>query len=283
MDGSKFNPELHDKAVIVQLSCSFSWGTVTDKQITEETNTNKGAAAGVMHVRKKLLPDAAGVQVKALQAVLSEFYKYHTSRTFSTVTDGQRLMPTAFHFEYMEKFAEADAKAQSAMDDLESGYEASIELAKGSLVNAFKADDYPDVSEIRRYYKFSHQFLPVPSGNAIMRALGASVAADVDTYVGHILTSAATDAKDRLRKIVTRMHEQCQPKGKVYDSTFDAIDELVATLPALAGLTADPELTGLLKAVKENLSGFDAKSVRDNPAMRSVAEIAATEIMRRMG
>jgi hypothetical protein len=276
----KFNPELHDKAVIVRLNCSFSWGTITDKEITEETNTNKGAVMGAMHVRKNLMPAAAGMHVKLVQQILSKFYQYHVSKTFSTSTTGDRLMPTAFHFDYMEKFGETQAAGANALAALEAGYDNAVLQARSLLGSSFNPDDYPPVEDIGRYYLFQYQFLPVPSGQAILKAMGASVAADVDTYVGHIMTTAAADAKKRLREAVERVQESCsKPKARIYDSMTEAIDELLGTL---AGLTMDQELQKMVKDVRQNLTGFEPKDLRDSAGARTAAALAAADIIRRM-
>lgn len=279
-----YDPQLHDKAVLVQLNCAFSWGTITDKLITDETNIRKGAVAGAMHVRKKLLPAAAGVHVELVQSMLAKFYQYHTSKTFSTPTKGQRIIPTVFTFEYMEKFGEAQASAQNALRALVVGYDAAVVQAQALLGSSFNATDYPPVEEIADYFTFKYQFLPVPSGNAIMKAMGRAVAADVDSYVGHIMTSAAADAKDRLREAVQRMMDRCSaPKGKIYDSMTEAIDELVETLPAIAGLTGDTDLQDLVNEVRSTLTGFAPKDLRESVVVRSSAAKAAADIMKRMG
>jgi hypothetical protein len=162
-------------------------------------------------------------------------------------------------------------------------YDSSVNQAKALLGSSFKQDDYPPADEIERYFIFKYRFLPVPSGQAILKAMGASVAADVDSYVGEVMTSAAHDAKKRLREAVQTMQDQCRPKGKIYDSMIDGIDELIKTLPAIAGLTMDPELQKMVDDVRQELTGFDAKGLRENVAMRSDAAKAAAEIMRRMG
>lgn len=279
-----YQTNLHEKAVIVQLNCAFSWGTITDQQITDETNHNKGAVRGAMHVKKKLLPAAAGLHVEQVQSILSKFYQFHSKVTYGTPTRGQRLMPCTQHFKYEEAIAEAQAAGSVALNNLVKGFDAAVVQAKALLGSSFNQDDYPSADEIRRYYVLQHRFLPVPSGDAIMKAMGASVAADVDSYVGHILTSAAADAKDRLREAVLRMQERCSaPKGKIYDSLTGAIDELVEQLPEIAGLTQDKELQKWVNEVRQNLTGFDSKGLRENPQMRTDAARAAADIMKRMG
>jgi hypothetical protein len=87
---------VHEKAAIVVLNCAFSWGTVTDKEITDENIKDKGAVAGSLRTRKTLLPQASGAHVDTLRSVCTTFYnRVHLQRTFSTPIKGQRIMPQA--------------------------------------------------------------------------------------------------------------------------------------------------------------------------------------------
>ena len=46
--------KLHERVVAVQLSCSFSWGHVTDTEISDEINTAKHSRKA-LRVRKSLM------------------------------------------------------------------------------------------------------------------------------------------------------------------------------------------------------------------------------------
>lgn len=279
------NPNLiRDKAVLVRLNCSFSWGTCLDKQITQEATDANHAVQGSIRARKTLLPQASGVYVAAVQSTLSSFYQYHKSRTYATPTEGDRLMPTLFYMDYMQKFGEAKASGDATMVALKDNYPASIMQAQALLGSAFKAGDYPDKDEIDRYYRLSVRFLPVPTGDAVMNALGQGVAADVDAYVGEILTSAAADAKQRLRDAVKRMAESLLKKNpRIFATMPEAINELAESLPVIAGLTSDPNLHALVQEVKQSLSGYDAEDFKKNEGLRTAVGQQAADILKRMG
>lgn len=279
------NPiRVQDHASIVILNCAFSWGNVTDKEITDEVTTDKHAVAKAIRVRKTLLPAAAGVHVQLVQTTLGAFYQYHCSKTYATPIKGQRVLPIPFYMAYEEKFAEAQAAGRRALDALVAGYPAAVGQAKALLGNSFKQDDYPDSSEISRYYTLERRFLPIPAGDHIMSALGASVAADVDSYVGTILTTAAADARKRLREAVARMAESLTKKGgRIYDSMPEAINELAQELPVIAGLTSDDGLQAMIKEVQDSLSGYSGDDFRNSDRVRGGVGKAAMELLRKMG
>jgi len=280
-----YQANIQDAATIVVLNCAFSWGNVTDKQLTEEAVSTNGAVRGALRVRKTLLPEESGKHVRNVQHELGKFYNgFHNMHTYSTPIVGQRIMPTAFYMDYMKAYSETNDKGKEALAELKAAYPDSIEQARKLLGDSFKRDDYPDVDEIDRYYKFDVLFLPVPVGSNIMNALGASVAANVDEYVGTVLKTAAEDAKKRLRDAVQLMAERLTTKGsKIYDSMPQAINELAHSLPAIAGLAGDPELTSLVQEVKATLSGYNGDDFRDNPANRTVVGAAATALLKKMG
>lgn len=280
----KLNVNLQEKAVLVMLNCAFTWGTVTDRRMTDEVTDDTGATHGSVRVRKTLLPKAAGKLVAAVQSSLSDFYQYHTRRTYGTSIRGQRVMPSAFYMDYMQKFGEAMAAGRGALADLVNGYEAAIEQAKPLLGAAFNRDDYPPVEEIERYYALDVKFLPLPKGDHIMGALGEAAACDVDTFVGEMLKTAAEDARKRLRSAVEKMAERLTTKdSKIYDTMPAAINDLANELPVIAGITDDAELAAMVKEVKDTLSGYSGDDFRKSEALKSDVGKAALAMLKKMG
>jgi hypothetical protein len=274
-----------DKLVLVVLSCSFSWGTKTDKEMSEAAVDEAGATTGAVRVRKTLFPAASGKHIKAVQSALSAFYgNVHMFHTFSIGMKGSRAMPSAYYMTYMEKFGETRAHADNALDDLESGYPQAIKDAQALLGTAFKADDYPPIDEIRNYFSFEVKFLPMPAGDHIMNALGAAVAADVNEHVNDMLQAAADDAKARLRKAVARMAETLGKQGKIYDSMPQQINDLATLLPEIAGITDDKDLQKMIKEVKSTLGGYEGDDFRAmGDAEKSSVGKAALAMLKKMG
>lgn len=273
-----------DKLVLVVLNCSFAWGCVTDKQMSQEATDETGATRGSVRVRKTLFPKASGKYIEAVRTSLSDFYgNTHSRLTFSIGDRGRRAMPSAFYMKYMEKFGEAQAKGRSALEDLRDTYPQAIEDARALLGTAFKEEDYPPVDEIERYFTLDVKFLPMPAGDQIMNALGAEVAADVNRHVDEMLKEAANDAKDRLRKAVERMAETLTKGGKIYDTMPGTINELAEQLPVLAGITDDKELASMVKEVKETLSGYHGDDFRGNKVAQSTVGAQAMALLKKMG
>src|SRR4029077_15852260 len=194
-----YKAPLHERFALVQLNCSFSWGTVTDTTISGEVNTAKNSK-GALRVRKTLMPEASGKRIRELNSVLYEFYKWHTLNTMSTPTIGQRVFPVPLYMTYTERFADAKAKSDEALEELVTHFGDDVRTAQDELQGAFKPEDYPNAEEIRRFYAMNARFLPMPAGNQILDVLGQDVAADVDLCVQNLAQTALADAKSKFKE-----------------------------------------------------------------------------------
>lgn len=273
---------LHNHVVEVQLTCSFSWGTVTDTIISGEVNTAKNSK-GALRVRKTLLPEASGVRVKALQTVLGDFYTWHTQNTMSTPTKGRRLLPVPFYMLYMEeKFANAKAAADEALEDLVAHFDADVQLARNELQGAFNADDYPSAEEIKRYYNMDVKFFELPTSDRLLRLLGEKAAADNDAYVRQMAQVATEDAKAKLRKVVECMNERLAKPDNIFrDTLTENMDDMLSVLPMM-NLTNDPAFDAIITDAKQTLQGWDPNQLRKNPVVRSQVAKAAADILSRL-
>lgn len=269
-----------EKLMVVRLNCSFSFGRVTDKQITHETNTAKGTKA--LKVVKELLPGDAGTKLRELQGVLSAFYNYHKRVTLSSVNEGERLLPVVFYLDYMKEYGEYEQKVKAAFDAFEQDYPQAVIRAQRLLDTAFSFNDYPQQDDLKDSLRFKVRTLPLPAAETLLKAVGESVQADVDAYLSEAVQQTLTDVNLRIRKALERMVEQLSdPKKKVYDSLTENLVELVSYIPEF-NVTADDSLTLLAEEVKSRLL-VSPEALRTNPETRQATATAAYEILRRMG
>lgn len=265
----------------VRLNCSFSFGRVTDKSITRETNASKNTHA--LLVRKELLPGVAGKNLRALQGVLNAFYLYHRKVTMSSVNEGERLLPVVFYFDYMQEYGQYQALIKTAFETFEQSYDNDVLMAQQSLDAAFNAADYPPASDLPRFLNFKVKTLPLPVGDTLLAAVGSSIQSDVDAYLGEAVQEALQDVNERFKAALQRMVKQLSdPKGKVYDSLIESLAELCAFVPNF-NVTADDSLTLLTEEVKSKLLGVKPDDLRHDAGVRQATADAAAEILRKMG
>lgn len=271
-----------EKLMVVRLNCSFSFGRITDKAITHETNQAKNTKA--LTVRKELLPGDAGSKLRELQGVLSSFYAYHKKVTMSSVNEGERLLPVAFYLDYTEEYKRYKARVEEKFAEFETDYPHAVLRAQDLLESAFSFNDYPQQDELREHLQFRMRTLPLPSASEkLLQVVGESVQSDVDGYLGEAVKEALTDVNSRIKTSLQRMVTQLSdPKKKVYDSLTENLVELVSYVP-MFNVTSDDSLTLLCEEVKTRLLVSKPEELRNNAETRQATASAAYEILRKMG
>lgn len=271
---------LAEKLMVVRLNCSYSFSYVTDRKITDETNTNKHTKA--LRVQKERFPKESGDKLRALQNALISFYQYHKKVTMSSASDGERLLPVAFYLDYTNEFNDADVKVKQAYQDFEDDYDNAILKAQPLLGDAFSPTDYPPKSELPKLLNFRKQILPLPDGSTLLSVIGESVQSDVDTYINEAVTTAYADVRDRVKKTLENVSKvMSNPNGRVHDSLFSNLIDLVAYLPEF-NVDGSSDLTELTEDIKSKLLVFNAGQMKDRSQRSSVAD-ATNEILRKMG
>ncbi len=271
---------LAEKLMVVRLNCSYSFSYVTDKQITDETNANKQTHA--LRVTKERFPKESGEKLRVLQNALTTFYQYHKKVTMSSVNDGERLLPVAFYMDYSNEFKDADVKVQAAFQDFVADYDNAILKAQPLLGAAFNLADYPPKTELHKMLNFRKQILPLPDTNRLLDVVGESVQADVNSFISEAVGAAYADVRKRVKLTLENVAKvMSNPKGRVHDSLFSNLIDLVAYLPEF-NVDGSTELADLTNDIKDKLLVFNAAQMADRSQRTAVAD-ATNEILRKMG
>lgn len=272
--------KIQEKLMIVRLNCAFSFGRVTDKQITRETNADKRTRS--LLVKKEILPGVAGTELRALQGTLAEFYKYHSGVTMSSVNDGERLLPALFQLDYRAEYTTYQPLVQEAFQNFKDTYPTRIYDAQPLLNEAWNRTDYPDMADLEKKLHFKLLMLPLPDAGPLLNALGECIQSDTDDYIKQAMKSGFAEVHSRIQKELERMVEQLSdPKKKVFNSLTENLAELVSKIPAF-NVVEDDSLVLLADEVTKLLR-VGPNDLRTNDAARQETAAAAAEILRRMG
>ena len=182
------------------------------------------------------------------------------------------------------------------MDRFVAGYPTFVEQRKVALNGAFKASDYPDVSEVRRKFRLELTVLPFPEASDFRSDLDDDVVAQIkdditatsESVVNEAMKHTFSQITDLVGHMAKKLHEHNEeiekPKKKgekrkfFMDSLVENVRDLAKLLPAF-NLTNDPRLTKITDRIVKELCVEDAQDLRDYEHARDAVAKSADEIV----
>jgi len=221
--------------------------------------------------------DAAKVHVKltnspalhALNKLHAAAYDAHKTLTLPTIQDGFRIIPAGREFEHSRKMQEFASRHNELRDQFIVEYDADKATAPARLNGLFDPSHWPDVSTVAERFTFATRYLPCPSAGAWGDWLAESA------------TAAEDELRERLTEALSRVASRCASDGKLYDTVFSNLAEVIALVPDL-NITQSPKLAEAAKLAQE-LAGLSADTIRENKTARKTAADRASQILAAMG
>lgn len=270
-----------DRSMLVRLRVSSWSGKKLDKRVTNEVITERGAAAGTGQFQKALLPGEALIPCNKAVSLLREIHKNQSLPYDDT---HWRILPTENYWQYMDTVNSQIKGLEGSVERLISSYEYFKEQAKAQLNGMYNEADYPDPEEIRSRFAVDMEFRPVPDGGNFVLDLSDEIVSaiqdDVRKRTETRMSEAQGDVWRRLLEVTRhfsnvmaseRKDKDGNPKPPIFrDTTVTNLREIVDLAPRL-NIAGDPELDRLASEVKQSLSGYDPKDLRENSSTREEA------------
>ncbi|NBS70260.1 hypothetical protein EBT31_15320 [bacterium] len=177
---------INASAVLVELNISVWPASKVDKEATEKTNSDAGAVRDAAQTRKNLF---AGTSLrKDIEKFAARVRLYHNQHTLPWADKGERLLPTSLFMDYKRFINEAEFRFGELCDNFFASYPQLLADAPLHLGKLYKADDYPDIDEVKRRFGFRYVFSPLPEagdfrldvGNEELQELKQKYAQDYD-------------------------------------------------------------------------------------------------------
>lgn len=275
--------------MLVSLSTQRWHAKKRDRDAATNAATATGAKRDAFEARKRLLV-GADEKLKRVHAAIdaARTYHYQTTLPWSTIgvndhgkRSGPRLLPNKLVFEYSENMAKFENEMNEALDDFVQAYPTLIAIAQQNLGKSFKADDYPPVSMIRRYFHVDYDFQPIPKGDDIMEsgldeARVRKLATTMQQRTQQMLENAMQELWHKLHQDLTHLYERLStPEAKFHYTLIDKMVDYSKQLE-LMNVTDDARISKIHGDIKQNIAKHDVKSIRDDDRLRhEVAEHAA--------
>jgi hypothetical protein len=276
---------IHSRALLVWLRISTWSARKYDKKISAEVNQRHNASNDASRVNKLLLPGDASAY-KALVASAGAIRLQHYSNTLAWSDEGWRLLPTANYADYTKWLRDRQREFNAAVDDFAADYPALRAQAARLLNGMYRAEDYPDVQDLRSRFALTVEYAPVPAAGDIRVDLGADQIALIESAIGartdRAVQDAMRDAWSRLHDVVAKIAERLsQPDAIFRDSLISNAEQVCDVLQRL-NVTDDPNLEAMRVRVRRELTRFSPDTLRDVPSHRQATADRASDILKAM-
>lgn len=276
-------------AMLVELSVSQWTARKLDRTVSDELVANKHAQdKGAARVNKHLL--AGRTELEVITKFVTETRATVYDNTLPWSDSGIRLLPSAKFMEFNAKLQEAEDKFYGLVTEFVSVYPSLITAQAMALGNMFKREDYPHPSDIEHRFRFSVNYMPVPSsgdfrvdiGNDAQEELRKKLSALADERVEHAMKDIKTRLLDHLKRMSDRLtvdyvSGEAVPR-KFHDSLLNGAHDLCEMVQSL-NVINDHQLNDARKALLKAIGNVDVKDLRKDVGARTEVKTQVDDIL----
>jgi hypothetical protein len=260
-------------AVLVELNISVWPASKIDREITNKVNTDAGAVHGASQTKKNLF---AGTSLRAdIEKFAARVRLYHNQHTLPWADKGERMLPTALFMEYKQTMNGYERTFQSLCDNFFDEYPRLVGEAPTALQGLYKAEDYPDIEEVKQKFGFRRSVKPVPEAGDFRLDIPTQDLEEMRIEFEQQSESKLAEAMrmpwERLHKVLVDMSKKLEDNGedkkRYHDSLLSNPLELCELLTKL-NVTNDPQLEEARRQVELAMIGESIEEVKDSPLVR---------------
>ena len=271
---------ISSSAVLASLNISVWPASKLDREVTDQVNSNANASINAGKFMKDLF---AGTSLrKDIEKFAAHCRVKHLRYTLPWADKGERLLPTSLFMEYKQFINEANLKFDQLCDNFFIAYPQLLADAPISLGKLYKAEDYPELEDVKRRFGFNYVISPLPEagdfrldvGNAELEELKQKYASDYDLR----LADAMREPWERLHTVLTAMSvkltdepgqdDDDKPKKRYHETLVTNATDLCALLTKL-NVTGDPKLEEARRQLEVTMLGTNLESLKEDSTARS--------------
>lgn len=266
---------INASSVLVELNISVWPASKVDREMTDKTNADAGAVRDAAQTRKNLF---AGTSLrKDIEKFAARVRLYHNTHTLPWADKGERLLPTKLFLEYKQTMDKFEQTFEYMCDNFYNEYPRLVAEAPQRLGSMFKADDYPDLDEVKLKFGFKRAINPLPEAGDFRLDIPANdleeVRAEYEGKFNERLAAAMKAPWERLHDMLTHMSEKLndtdeETKRRYHDTLLTNPLELCALLTKL-NVTNDPKLEEARRQLEAAISNETIEAIRDSADSRA--------------
>ena len=260
-------------AVLVELNISVWPASKIDREITNQVNASASAHKDASQTKKNLF---AGTSLRAdIEKFAARVRLYNNQHTLQWADKGERMLPTKLFMEYKQTMNGYERTFEMLCDNFFDQYETLVQEAKTNLGAMYKAEDYPDLTEVRSKFSFRRSVKPLPEAGDFRLDVPANDLEEMkqayEAQYAEKLADAMRTPWERLHEVLLGMSKKLEDSGdakkRYHDSLLSNPLELCELLTKL-NVTNDPKLEDARRQVELAMLGADIDGVKDDPTVR---------------
>ena len=277
---------ISSSALLVELNISVWPASKLDREITDKVNTDASAVRGASQTKKNLF---AGTSLrKDISDFAARVRLYHNKHTLPWADKGERMLPTKLFMEYKQTMNGFEQTFNIMCNNFFVEYPRLVAEAPTNLGTMYKAEDYPDLTEVRLKFGFKRTVKPVPEAGDFRLDIPAydldEMRAEFEKQHETKLAEAMREPWERLHKMLVGMSEKLtdvegdDSKKRYHDTLISNPIELCGLLTKL-NVTNDPKLEEARRQLELTMLGADIESIKEDAQSRSALKSKVDAIL----
>lgn len=274
-------------AVLVELNISVWPASKIDREVTDQVNANASAVRDASQTKKNLF---AGTSLrKDIEKLAARVRLYHNQHTLPWADKGERLLPTKLFMEYKQTINAYEQTFQSMCQNFFSEYPRLVQEAQVNLGRLYKAEDYPDIEEVKLKFGFKRTVKPVPEAGDFRLDIPATDLAEMQqafvVQQEEKLADAMRAPWERLHTMLVSISEKLtdvdgEDKRRYHDTFITNPLELCDLLTKL-NVTNDPKLEEARRQLELTMLGANLESIKEDSTARNEVKSKVDSILKK--
>jgi hypothetical protein len=247
-----------------------------DREITSQVNASASAHKDASQTKKNLF---AGTSLRAdIEKFAARVRLYNNQHTLPWADKGERMLPTKLFMDYKQTMNGYERTFNMLCDNFFDEYETLVQEAKVNLAGMYKAEDYPDLTDVMLKFGFRRTVKPVPEAGDFRLDIPAY---DLEEMRSEFIAQQDNKLAEAMREPWDRLHEMLvgiskkltdvegdDSKKRYHDTLISNPIELCELLTKL-NVTNDPKLEEARRQLEVAMVSADIEDIKEHADSRN--------------
>jgi hypothetical protein len=279
---------ISSSALLVELNISVWPASKLDREVTDKVNNDASAVRGASQTKKNLF---AGTSLrKDISDFAARVRLYHNKHTLPWADKGERMLPTALFMDYKQTMNGFEQTFNMMCDNFYIEYPRLVTEAPTNLGTMYKAEDYPDLTDVMLKFGFRRTVKPVPEAGDFRLDIPAY---DLEEMRSEFIAQQDNKLAEAMREPWDRLHEMLvgiskkltdvegdDSKKRYHDTLISNPIELCELLTKL-NVTNDPKLEEARRQLEVAMVSADIEDIKEHADSRNELKSKVDDILKR--